>query len=258
LIIHKSTKNATTFLWLIQFRNRLQLEAFDANLGKMKTSFKYLDIITALFVAVLLISNIASTKIAKVGLLTLDGGTLLFPLTYIFGDVLTEVYGYGRSRRVIWLGFAGAVLMSLTFYVIGALPSANGWDNQTAYLAILGQTPRIVAASLAAYFVGEFSNSFILAKMKILTKGKWLWMRTIGSTLVGELLDSLIFVSIAFIGVLPRELILELIVANYLFKTSIEIVFTPATYLIVGFLKKREKEDYYDRKTNFSPFIAEA
>jgi len=221
----------------------------------MTKNFKYLDIITVFFVAVLLISNIASTKIAKVGFMSLDGGTLLFPLAYIFGDILTEVYGYGRSRKVIWLGFGSAILMSLTFYVIGLLPSASGWDNQNAYMAILGQAPRIVFASLVAYFVGEFSNSFILAKLKIMTKGKWLWTRTIGSTLVGELLDSAIFISIAFIGVLPKELIWNLIIFNYVFKTGVEVVFTPITYAVVGFLKKREHEDYYDIKTDFNPFI---
>jgi len=221
----------------------------------MTKNFKYLDIITVFFVAVLLISNIASTKIAQVGFMTLDGGTLLFPLAYIFGDILTEVYGFGRSRKVIWLGFGSAILMSLTFYIIGILPSASGWDNQNAYMTILGQAPRIVLASLVAYFVGEFSNSFILAKLKIATKGKWLWIRTIGSTLVGELLDSAIFITIAFLGVLPKELLWELIIFNYLFKTAVEVVFTPITYVVVNFLKKKEHEDYYDIKTDFNPFL---
>lgn len=217
-------------------------------------NFKYLDIITVFFVMALLVSNIASTKIARVGFMALDGGTLLFPLIYIFGDILTEVYGYKRSRKVIWLGFGSCILMSAVFGIVGLLPAASGWDNQDAYMKILGQTPRIVLASLIAYFVGEFSNSFILAKMKILTKGKWLWTRTIGSTLVGELFDSLIFVLIAFTGVVSRELLIELIVFNYLFKTSVEVVFTPLTYLIVNNLKRKEHEDYYDRKTNFNPF----
>lgn len=217
-------------------------------------NFKYLDIITVFFVVALLISNIASTKIARVGFMALDGGTLLFPLTYIFGDVLTEVYGYKKSRKVIWLGFASCILMAVVFFVVGLLPSASGWDNQDAYMKILGQTPRIVLASLIAYFVGEFSNSFILAKMKILTKGKWLWTRTIGSTLVGELFDSLIFVIIAFTGVVSKELLIELIVFNYIFKTAVEVAFTPLTYLIVNKLKEKEHEDYYDIKTDFNPF----
>ena len=182
---------------------------------------------------------------------------MLFPLSYIFGDILTEVYGYRRSRGVIWLGFFMALLMSIIFIVVGKLPSAAGWDNQAAYDAILGLTPRIVCASLIAYFFGEFSNSFILAKMKILTKGKWLWTRTIGSTIVGELVDSTIFILIAFTGILPNSLLVTLIVSNYLFKTGVEVLFTPITYKVVGFLKKKESEDYYDVDTNFNPFIIE-
>lgn len=220
----------------------------------MKQNFKYLDIITVIFVAVLLISNIASTKITQIGGFSLDGGTLLFPLAYIFNDILTEVYGYRQSRKVIWLGFASAIMMSLTLGIVGFLPSATGWENQDAYQKILGQAPRIVIASLCAYFVGEFSNSFILAKMKIASKGRWLWMRTIGSTLVGELLDSAIFIVIAFAGVLPRELVVTLIISNYVFKTAIEIMFTPITYAIVNFLKKAEGQDHYDKNTNFNPF----
>jgi len=207
-----------------------------------------------LFVAVLLISNIASTKIASVGFMALDGGTLLFPLTYIFNDVLTEVYGYKTSRKVIWMGFASAILMALVLGLVGALPSASGWENQDAYMKILGQAPRIVIASLVAYFFGEFSNSYVLARMKILTKGKWLWTRTIGSTLVGELFDSIIFVSIAFLGVLPADLVIELTIFNYVFKTAVEVSFTPLTYWIINKLKKKESEDYYDIKTNFNPF----
>lgn len=220
-------------------------------------NYKYLDIITVIFVAVLLISNIASTKIAKIGFMVLDGGTLLFPLSYIFNDVLTEVYGYKVSRKVIWLGFASALLMSLVLIVVGLLPSAGGWNNQDAYMVILGQAPRIIIASLAAYFVGEFANSFILAKMKILTKGKWLWTRTIGSTLVGEFFDSFIFVIIAFAGTIPSGLLIDLIVFNYFFKTAVEIVFTPLTYKIINKLKNKESVDFYDTKTNFNPFRAE-
>jgi uncharacterized integral membrane protein (TIGR00697 family) len=221
----------------------------------MKKPFKYLDIITVLFVAVLLISNIASTKIAKVGFMSLDGGTLLFPLSYIFNDVLTEVYGYSRSRKVIWLGFMSAIIMVITFSIVGMLPSDPQWGNQSAYKTILGQAPRIVLASLTAYLVGEFANSYILAKMKILTKGKWLWTRTIGSTLVGESVDSIIFILIAFAGVLPNSLLLSLIVFNYVFKTAVEVILTPVTYAVVNFLKRKESEDYYDTKTNFNPLI---
>lgn len=220
----------------------------------MQKSFKHLDIITALFVAVLLISNITSTKILNFGFFSFDGGTLLFPLSYIFGDILTEVYGYKRSRKVIWLGFICAILMSVTFIVVGKLPPASDWVNQDAYDKILGLTPRIVLASLVAYFAGEFSNSFTLAKMKIITGGKWLWTRTIGSTIVGELVDTLLFVTIAFWGVLPTSLLWTVIISNYIFKTAVEVIFTPATYAIVGWLKRTEHEDYYDYKTNFNPF----
>jgi queuosine precursor transporter len=219
-----------------------------------RENYKYLDIITAAFVAVLLISNVVSAKILRLGPFTFDGGTILFPLSYIFGDVLTEVYGYRRSRRVIWLGFGSALLMSLVFIAVGKLPAARGWENQEAYEKILGLTPRIVAASLIAFFSGEFSNSFVLAKMKILTRGRWLWTRTIGSTLVGEFVDTMLFCSIAFLGVLNRELLIATIVSNYIFKVGVEVIFTPVTYGVVGFLKRREHEDYYDYRTDFSPF----
>jgi hypothetical protein len=217
-------------------------------------SFKYFDIILGLFVAVLLISNVASAKILKLGPFTFDGGTILFPLSYIFGDILTEVYGYKKSRRVIWTGFFAAFLMSVVFIIVGKLPSAPGWLNQDAYDKILGLTPRIVVASLLAYFSGEFSNSFTLAKMKIWTKGRWLWTRTIGSTVVGEGVDTLLFVIIAFAGVLPTSLLVTVIISNYIFKVGFETVFTPVTYAVVGFLKKKEEVDTYDYGTNFNPF----
>ena len=217
--------------------------------------FKYLDLITGLFVAVLLISNIASSKIIEIWKFTFDGGTILFPLSYIFGDILTEVYGFRRSRRVIWIGFFCAALMSLTLGLVGLIKPAAGWEYQEAYMRILGQTPRIVTASLIAYFAGEFSNSFVLAKMKILTKGRWLFTRTIGSTIVGEGIDTVIFVVIAFLGVYPNDLVLLIIISNYIFKVSLEVVFTPLTYKIVGFLKRVERVDWFDYGTNFNPFI---
>ncbi|MCM2339133.1 MAG: queuosine precursor transporter [Burkholderiales bacterium] len=221
----------------------------------MNKNYKYLNSIGVFFVSVLLISNVASTKILNLGWFTFDGGTLLFPLSYIFGDILTEVYGYKKSRNVIWLGFFMALIMSIVFIIVGKLPAAPDWNNQNAYDLILGLTPRIVFASLVAYFFGEFSNSFILAKMKIWTKGKMLWLRTIGSTIVGEFIDSTLFIVIAFFGILPNSLLLTLIISNYLFKTGIEILFTPLTYKIVRFLKKEEAEDYYDTDTNFNPFV---
>lgn len=220
----------------------------------MGKSYKHLDTITALFVTVLLLSNVTSTKIVDLGPFTFDGGTILFPLSYIFGDILTEVYGYSRSRKVIWLGFVSALLMSVTFIIVGVLPPAADWPHQNAYNQILGLTPRIVAASLVAYFVGEFFNSFILAKLKILTHGRYLWSRTIGSTLIAQMVDTALFVLIAFTGVVPNGLLLTLIVSNYLFKCGVEILFTPVTYWMTGWLKQQEREDHYDIDTDFNPF----
>jgi uncharacterized integral membrane protein (TIGR00697 family) len=233
----------------------------------MPKTYKFYDFITALFVAVLLISNIASAaKIIDWGVsifglpLAFDAGTLVFPISYIFGDILTEVYGYKKSRRVIWAGFGAAALMAATFWLVGKMPGEAAWQEyagQSAFDAILGGVASggIVIASLAAYFAGEFSNSFVLAKMKVATGGRWLWSRTIGSTLVGEGIDTVAFVVIATIfGVFPWEIALSLITANYIFKVAIEIMFTPATYAIVGLLKQVENEDYYDRDTNFNPF----
>jgi uncharacterized integral membrane protein (TIGR00697 family) len=219
-----------------------------------KQGYRYFDLIMALFVAVLLISNVASSKIVDVGPFTFDGGTLLFPISYIFGDILTEVYGYRRSRRVIWAGFACAGLMAGVFALVGALPPAQGWEYQEAYEAILGTTPRIVLGSLIAYFAGEFSNSYTLARMKIWTQGRWLWTRTIGSTLVGEGVDTVLFVSIAFAGTMPWSLFWSIVVSNYVFKVGLEAVMTPVTYQITSFLKRTENEDVYDVDTDFNPF----
>ena len=220
----------------------------------MDKTYKHLDLITVAFVAVLLISNVASTKILLLGPFTFDGGTILFPLSYIFGDILTEVYGYRASRRVIWLGFTSTFLMSVIFMIVGKLPPAPGWANQEAYDKILGLTPRIVAASLIAYFAGEFSNSFTLAKMKIITSGKRLWTRTIGSTLVGEGVDTALFCTIAFLGALPGSLLGSVILSSYVFKCAFEAAATPLTYWVVGFLKRSEGVDHYDRGTDFNPF----
>jgi len=235
--------------------------------GKIKRGYRYLDTITAIFVAVLLISNIASAaKILDWGVslfglhLAFDAGTLLFPVSYIFGDILTEVYGYRRSRKVIWTGFALSGLMALTFWVVGHLPGQAEWETyagQDAYNAILGgvSSGGIIVASLLAYFAGEFSNSYVMAKMKIATRGRWLWTRTIGSTLVGEGVDTALFVTIAsFFGVFPWSIALTLIVTNYIFKVGIEALMTPLTYRIVNGLKRAEREDYYDYDTDFNPF----
>ncbi len=230
-------------------------------------SYKYFDLVTVAFVAVLLISNVASAAkivdwgIAPFGLrLAFDAGTLLFPLSYIFGDILTEVYGFARSRRVIWYGFAATALLSASMFAIGRMPGEAEWQGYAgdqAFDAILGglASGGIIAASLLAYFAGEFCNSYVLAKMKVLSHGRHLWMRTIGSTLVGQAVDTGVFVVVACaFGVFPWSLAWTLIVANYVFKTSIEIVFTPATYAIIGYLKRSEHEDHYDRHTNFNPF----
>jgi hypothetical protein len=222
----------------------------------MQKSFKHIDTITALFVAVILISNVASTKILDLGWFVFDGGTLLFPVSYIFGDILTEVYGYKRSRKVIWLGFFSAFLMSATFMVVRKLPAAGEWQFQEAYDAILGLTPRIVVASLIAFLAGEFSNSYVLAKMKILTKGRYLWARTIGSTVVGQAVDTMLFVMVAFWGIHSGGLLFSIIISNYVFKCGVEAALTPVTYRTVRWLKKEEQEDYYDTDTKFNPFSA--
>jgi len=226
----------------------------DSDVRPTRTGYRAFDLLMALFVAVLLISNVASSKILRFGPFTFDGGTLLFPISYIFGDVLTEVYGYRRSRRVIWAGFFSAALMAATLTVVGWLPPALGWENQGAYAAILGQTPRIVAGSLIAYFAGEFSNSYTLAKLKLATRGRYLWLRTIGSTLVGEGVDTVLFVLIAFAGALSGSLLLTVMLSNYVFKVGFEALATPATYRVVNWLKRLEHEDYYDWDTDFSPF----
>jgi uncharacterized integral membrane protein (TIGR00697 family) len=229
--------------------------------------YRYFDLVMAAFVTVLIVSNIASSaKIVDWGVslfgirLAFDGGTLLFPISYVFGDVLTEVYGYGRSRRVIWTGFACLAVTAAVLWLVRVMPGESTWaagGGQKAFEQTLGgmSTGGIVIASLVAYFAGEFSNSFVLARMKILTAGKWLWTRTIGSTLVGEAVDSALFITIASLtGVFPWSLFLTLVVTNYIFKVAIEAVMTPATYRVVRSLKNAEGEDWYDRGTNFNPF----
>jgi queuosine precursor transporter len=216
--------------------------------------YHYFDLVMAAFVAVLMISNIASTKTVDLGPFKFDGGTILFPLAYIFGDVLTEVYGYRRSRRVIWAGFFWIGAMAGVLALVDALPAAQDYPFQESFHNILGQTPRIVIASLLGYWAGEFSNSVILAKIKILTQGRWLWMRTIGSTILGEGVDTLLFVFVAFYGVLPGSLVVAMMISNYVFKCGFEALATPLTYRVVAFLKRAEREDYYDYGTDFNPF----
>lgn len=221
----------------------------------------------AVFVTVLVVSNIASSaKIVDWGIglfglpMAFDAGTILFPISYIFGDILTEVYGYKQSRRVIWAGFVCLALSAVVFWIIRLMPGEATWQGYAgddAYNAILGgmSTGGIVLASLAGYWTGEFTNSFILAKMKVLTEGRWLWARTIGSTIFGQLVDTVVFVVVASaFEVFPWSLFLTLTVTNYLFKCGVEALMTPVTYVVVGALKRAENEDYYDRGTNFNPF----
>lgn len=218
-----------------------------------QTKKDFLPVLTGLFVGVLVLSNILASKMVQIGPFVFDGGTLLFPLSYIFGDVLTEVYGYKDSRKVIWTGLAMLALMSVNVALIGALPAEANWNLQDAYDSILMMMPRISLASAIAYFAGEWSNSVVLSRLKVKTNGKRLWMRTIGSTLVGEFVDSGLFVAIAFIGLYPAEVLVVMALSNYLFKTCIEVCFTPITYTVVGFVKKRENLDTYDVDVSYNP-----
>jgi len=229
-------------------------------------SYRYYEFVMAAFVTVLICSNligpakIAQLELPLLGTIVLGAGALFFPISYVFGDILTEVYGYSRARRVIWAGFAGLGFASFMATVVVALPPAPFWKHQAAYEVAFGSTWRIVAASMIAYFCGEFVNSYTLAKMKILTAGKWLWTRTIGSTLVGEAVDSALFYPLAFYGsgIIPDDKLPLVMLAQFVAKVSVEVVFTPVTYKVVGWLKRAEHEDYYDRKTDFNPFTLKA
>jgi uncharacterized integral membrane protein (TIGR00697 family) len=224
--------------------------------------YRYYEFVMAAFVTVLICSNLVGpAKIAQldlplVGVLTFGAGVLFFPISYVFGDILTEVYGYARARRVIWTGFAALLFASFMAWVVVALPPAPGWQNQAAYEIAFGSTWRIALASLVAFLCGEFVNSYILAKMKVATAGRWLWSRTIGSTIFGEAVDSLLFYPLAFYGtgLIPNEMLPKVMLAQFIAKVSVEILFTPVTYKIIGFLKRAEREDYYDRRTDFNPF----
>ncbi|MFL9710115.1 queuosine precursor transporter [Methylobacillus sp. Pita1] len=225
-------------------------------------TYRYYDFVMVAFVVVLVCSNlIGPAKIAQldlplVGTLTFGAGVLFFPISYVFGDVLTEVYGYARSRRVIWTGFAALAFASAMAWIIVALPPAPFWENQRAYEIAFGSAWRISLAGLIAFACGEFVNSVALAKMKVWTEGRWLWMRTIGSTIVGEGVDSLLFYPLAFYGsgIIPDDKLPLVMLAQFLAKTGVEVVLTPVTYRVVAFLKRAENEDYYDRHTDFNPF----
>lgn len=230
--------------------------------SRAPASFRYYDLVMAGFVAILLLSNLIGAS--KPSYVTLPGGeswifgagVLFFPISYIIGDVLTEVYGYARARRVIWAGFAALAFMAFMAWVVVALPPAEGWPHQGAYEAVFGNSWRIVLASMTAFWVGEFANSFVLAKMKVWTGGRFLWMRTIGSTVVGQGLDSLIFYPLAFWGLAgwPPETLVQVVISQWLIKTAWEALLTPLTYAVVGALKRREGVDLFDTETDFSPF----
>jgi len=224
--------------------------------------YRYYDLVMAAFVIVLICSNlIGPAKIAQItlpylGVVTFGAGVLFFPISYVFGDILTEVYGYARARKVIWAGFTGLGFASFMAAVVVALPPAPFWNNQPAYEIAFGSTWRIVLASMCAYFCGEFVNSYVLAKMKILTAGKWLWTRTIGSTIFGEAVDSALFYPLAFYGsgIIPNDKLPLVMLSQFVIKVGVEVVFTPVTYKVVNALKRAEHEDYYDRHTDFNPF----
>ena len=210
-------------------------------------------VIAAIFIACLITANIIAVKLISVGGLILPAAIIVFPISYICGDILTEVYGYRLARRVIWLGFVCNLIAVTAIWLGGLLPAADVWQGQQAYETVLGYTPRLLVASFAAYLVGEFSNSFILAKMKIATRGRWLWTRTIGSTIVGQGLDSVVFISIAFAG--TPAFVPVSIAHHWLVKTGYETVATPFTYAVVNYLKRKEGIDTYDRETRFNPFL---
>ena len=210
-------------------------------------------LLVALFVTCLIAANSTAVKLIAVFGLLLPAAIVIFPISYILGDVLTEVYGYRQARRVIWLGFACNLVVVATIWIGGVLPAAEFWDGQAAYERILGLAPRILLASFLAYLVGEFANAYVLAKMKIATQGRWLWARTIGSTLVGQGLDSLIFISLAFAGTIPTEALMGAVVTQWLVKSAYEALATPVTYAVVGHLKRSDGLDVYDRDTSFNP-----
>lgn len=214
---------------------------------------RLLPVYTGCFVGVLVLSNILAAKMVRLGPFVFDGGTLLFPLSYIFGDVLTEVYGYKKARSVIWTGFAMLVVAAASIRGVGALPAATGWTLQDSFDAVLLQMPRIAAASIAGYFVGEYSNSVVLSALKVRTGGRHLWLRTICSTLAGQLLDSAVFVAAAFAGLYPARTLVVMAASNYLFKTLIEAAFTPVTYAVVALTKKKEGADAFDSGERYNP-----
>ena len=216
--------------------------------------YRWYPAVVAVFVTCLITANIIAVKPVQIAGLVFPAAVVIFPLAYIFGDILTEVYGYARARQTIWIGFACNLIAVIAFYLGGILPAAGFWPGQTAYDTILGFTPRLLVASFMAYLVGEFLNSLVLAKLKVATNGRYLWLRTIGSTLIGELADSVVFITVAFVGVWPGGQIWVGILTQWSIKVAYEIIATPITYAVVGFLKRSEGVDTYDRTTDFTPF----
>ncbi|WP_263381515.1 queuosine precursor transporter [Granulicella arctica] len=216
--------------------------------------FKYLDALTTGFVVILLVSNLVAQKVCQIGPFAVSGAILLFPITYIFGDVFTEVYGFAASRRAIWLGFFGTSLLYLMGALVIALPAAPGWKNQQAFATVFGFIPRMLAASLVAFWAGEFANSYTMSRLKLLTNGRKLWTRTIGSTVVGQAVDTVLVITLTFAGIYPVHTLINIIVTGYLLKVGYEVVATPLTYLIINGLKAAEKVDTFDRQADFNPF----
>jgi hypothetical protein len=217
-------------------------------------SYKYLDALTTAFVVILLVSNLIAQKVCLIGPFAVSGAVLLFPITYIFGDVFTEVYGYAASRRAIWLGFFGTALLYVIGAIVIALPSAPGWHNQQAFTTVFGFIPRILAASLIAFWAGEFANSYTMARLKLLTNGRKLWTRTIGSTVVGQAVDTVLVIALTFGGIYPVRTLLNIMATGYALKVGYEVIATPLTYLVVNWLKRTEQADAFDRHESFNPF----
>ena len=220
----------------------------------MMRRFRFLDLLTIGFVVVLLISNLVGPKICQFGPLRPSAAEFLFPLTYICSDVFTEVYGYGASRRAIWLGFLAMGLLAAMGQVAVALPPAPEWKGQEAFATVFGLVPRFAVASLVAYWAGEFTNSYTLARLKLITRGRWLWTRTVGSTVTGQAVDTAIVILVAFAGTQPPAMLVRMVLSSYLIKVAVEVVATPVTYLVVGWLKRVEAVDTFDDRTNFNPF----
>ena len=220
----------------------------------LSARFKYLDALTTAFVVILLVSNLIAQKVCLIGPFAISGAVLLFPITYIFGDVFTEVYGFAASRRAIWLGFFGTALLYAMGAIIIALPAAPDWKNQQAFATVFGVIPRILAASLIAFWAGEFANSYTMARMKLFTNGRMLWTRTIGSTVVGQAVDTTLVITLTFAGTVGVHTLLRIIGTGYLLKVAYEVIATPITYLVINWLKRAEQSDAFDRHESFNPF----